>query len=246
MAHFKYVLAAALFVLAIMFFPAPSQASDYDTAKHIATLLGEEFKPEYISVTVKESKAYAEMRGSVMSGIRIEMMRLDALITGSTEDLSGDVDSLADLIGYSKGELVMLEKDVNDYFAKNDTKGFSNLSFDFTEEGFKANGLLSLQMIFTINIRLAATGKLALTSDGVILDDVAIYAENFKQPEILTNEVTRRVNPLISWSSIPFKVEFKEVTMDDTSAKMTGYPEEITGDSFTWRREDAQLDRPQD
>lgn len=239
MTHFKYVLFVSLFVLANVFFPTPSSASDYDTARHIATLLGEEFNPEYISVTVKDSRAYAEMRGSVMSGIRIEMMRLDALITGSTEALSGDVDSLADLIGYSKGEIVMLEKDVNDYFAKNDTAGFSNLSFDFTKDGFRANGILSLQMLFTINIRLAATGKLALVSDGVILDDVAIYAENFKQPDILTNEVTKRVNPLISWSSIPFKVEFKEVTMDDTSAKMTGYPEEMTGDSFTWHREDA-------
>lgn len=238
-AHFKSFITA---VMAASLAAGVANASDYELARDIATKLGERFEPETISVTVKDSRAYAEMRGSVMSGIRIEMMKLDALLTGTGDDLSDkDVSSLADIIGYSKGEIMMLESDVNDYFAKNEKEGFSNLKFDFTDEGFKANGILTLQMLFTINIRLAATGRLALTSEGVILDDVSIYAENFKQPEFLTNEVVSRVNPLISWSSIPFKVEFKEVRMDDTSAVMTGYPSEVTGDTYTWRREDAQL-----
>lgn len=211
--------------------------SDAEMAQHVANLLGEKFKPESVTVTVKESRAYAEMKGSVLSKIRIDTMRLDALLTNRDKPLVNDVNSLSSLIGFSRGEIILLEKDVNAYFDNNDTKGFSHLVFDFTPQGFKANGVFSADFLFTLRIRLAATGNLALKSDGVYLDNVAIYVENLKQPASLTNQIISRVNPLIEWRDIPFKVEFKTVTMDDRSARMTGSPQKVTGgSSATWKR----------
>jgi hypothetical protein len=218
--------------LAFRALPAFADVTDADMASHIVSLLGGEFSPESLLVRVKHSRAYAEMKGVVLSGIRIDTMRLDALLTRSGEPLTEDVDALASLIGYSRGEIILLEKDVNAYFDNNDTRGFSRLVFDFTPRGFKANGVFSADFIFTLRIRLAAEGVLGLAPDGVHLEDVSIYIEKMKQPAALTNQIVSRVNPLLKWSDIPFKVEFKEVTMDDDSARMTGFPEEIDGGSL--------------
>jgi hypothetical protein len=200
-------------------------------ADHIATLLGEKFAPESLVVSVLDSRAYAEMRGAILSGIRIDAMKLDALLTNSDGALSDDVDSLASLIGYSKGEITLLEKDVNAYFEGNDKKGFSRLAFDFKPDGFRADGIFSAEFLFTLKIRLAATGVLALKSDGVYLDDVSIYVEKVRQPSMLTNQIISRVNPLLKWSGIPFKVVFNEVTMDDDAARMSGGPQKYDGGS---------------
>lgn len=93
----------------------------------LQSLLGEKFTPESVSVTVKDSYAFAEMKGGVISKIRMDTMKLDAILINRDKPLSDDVKSLSSLIGYSKGELVLLEKDVNDYFKKNTSSGFSNL-----------------------------------------------------------------------------------------------------------------------
>lgn len=212
----------------------PQPATDLEMARHIASLLGGKFKPEWVSVTVRDSRAYAEMKGATLDKIRIDTMRLDALITDRLAPLSDDVDSLASLIGYSKGELVLLEQDVNAYFDNNDTRGFSNLVFDFKPEGFSANGVFTAALLFTIRIRLGATGVLALQPDGVYLDNVKIYTEKIKQPDMLVSQILSRINPLIEWASIPFKVEFKEISMDEDAARMTGFPESIEGDTAVW------------
>jgi hypothetical protein len=211
--------------------PAYADTSDSKMASHIADLLGEKFSPDSLSVTVKESRAYAEMKGVVLSGIRIDSMRLSALLTNKGDALSDDVDSLASLIGYSKGELILLEDDVNAYFDENEQSGFSKLNFDFSPAGFKANGIFSAEFLFTLRIRLEARGVLELKRDGVYLSGVAIYVENIKQPDALTKQIVSRVNPLLEFSDIPFKVEFDTITMSDSSAKMSGMPEKITGGS---------------
>jgi hypothetical protein len=214
-----------------------AQVADAEMASHIATLLGEKFSPESLVVTVKESRAYAEMRGSVLSGIRIDTMKLDALLARKEDALSNDVGSLASLIGYSRGEIILLEKDVNAYFDTNDTRGFSSLDFDFTPQGFKAKGVFSADFIFRLRIQLAANGVLGLGQDGVYLEDVSIYVENVRQPSALTNQILSRVNPLLAFSEIPFKVEFKNVTMDDEAAYMTGHPKKLEGGSTSeWPR----------
>jgi hypothetical protein len=227
--------ALVLFSLSFVFHSASAEASDQKMAERIASLLGEKFSPESLVVTVKESRAFAEMTGAVLSGIRIDVMRLDALLAGGDALAVEDVDSLASLIGYSKGEIVLLEKDVNSYFDNNDTKGFSNLKFDFTPGGFKADGIFSADFIFRLRIQLSAKGVLALESDGLYLDGVSIYVEKVKQPSALTNQIVSRVNPLLEWSDIPFKVEFKTVTMDDDAAVMTGNPQKIeNGGRASW------------
>jgi hypothetical protein len=235
----KIAVFAALLAFSLAMFLSPAAyaaVSDMQMARHIASLLGEEFSPESLTVTVRESRAVAEMRGAVLSRIRIDTMRLDALLTNLDRPLSDDVKSLASLIGYSRGEIVLLERDVNDYFNTNDTRGFSNLVFDFRPGGFRADGIFSATFLFTIRIRLAATGVLSLGSDGVYLDDVNIYTEGVKQPDVLTNQVLSRVNPLIEWGSIPFKVEFREISMDGEAARMTGHPRPLEGATCVWEK----------
>jgi hypothetical protein len=231
------VFAAIAISVSPSFASYPETLDDEWMAGHIANLLGAGFSPESVTVTVRESRAYAEMRGAVLSGIRIDMMKLDALITRDRLALSDDVKSLASLIGYSRGEIVLLERDVNAYFDNNDTRGFSNLAFDFRPSGFKADGLFTASFVVTLRIRLSAEGVLALQSDGVCLDGVSIFVEGLRQPDVLTRQVLSRVNPLVAWDSIPFKVEFRAVSMDDDSAVMTGYPKRIEGGAAAeWRR----------
>jgi hypothetical protein len=221
--------------------PAWGEVSDEGMAGHIASLLGGKFSPESLEVTVNQSRAYAEMRGVILSGIRIDTMRLDALLTNYDGALDSDVDALASLIGYSKGEIVLLERDVNNYFANNDTKGFSNLAFNFKPNGFRADGIFSADFLFKLRIRLAAEGLLGLQSDGLYLEDVSIYVEKIRQPGALTDQIVNRVNPLLEWSDIPFKVEFRTVTMDDEAARLTGGPEMLEdGFKVVWSGQDQK------
>lgn len=221
----------ALFTLLLFSLPAAAAPAptDREMASHMAKLLARQFNPESVMVVVKDSHAYAEMKGAVMSKIRIDSMRLEALITGRDKPLSDDVHALSSLIGFSRGEVVLAEKDVNAYFAVNEKNGFSKLAFDFTPKGFRANGMFSADFMIKLRIRLAAEGVLALKNDGVYLDNVAIFVERIKQPAMLTDRIISRVNPLLSWSSIPFKVEFREVIMDGATAKMTGHPKRFAG-----------------
>jgi hypothetical protein len=234
----KILILSAACVLAASFRvpPAPGAVSDLDMANTLARMLGERFSPELLMVKVRGGAAYAEMKGVMMSDIRIASMRLEAMLLSVDSLEFSDVKDLASLIGYSKGEITLLERDVNAYFETNETRGFSGLAFDFRPEGFKADGLYETSLLFTLRIRLSATGKLALKSDGVYLDDVSIFIEGVRQPAFMTNQVTSRVNPLIEWSSVPFKVVFNAVTMDDEAALMTGYPREFDeGCVALWR-----------
>ncbi len=221
---------------------AATSGADARLAREIAQKLGEEFGPEKLSVTVRDSFVYAEAIGAVISNIRIDTMRLEGLLKrdpqGNNAAASGDVRDLATLITYSKGEIVLTEKDVNDYFAKNEKGGFSNLRFDFLQGGgFRATAVFTASFLFTLRIKLSAEGDLALRPDGVYLDKTAIFVESVRQTDYLTNKIIERVNPLLEFSKIPFPVEFKRIEITDTSALMTGNPKRFSGGATTeWKR----------
>ena len=238
--HCRAILLCAFLLISLSLISpitASAEVNDRQMAEHISKLLVEKFTPEALTVTVKDSYAFAEMKGAIISKVRMDTMKLDAILINRDKPLSDDVKSLSSLIGYSKGELILLEKDVNDYFKKNTSSGFSNLVFDFKPNGFRADGLFEATFMITLRIRLAATGILELKRDGIYLGDVAIFVENRKQPASLTNQIISRVNPLVEWSDVPFKVDFKKITMDDNSAVLTGYPKKLDGGSVSvWVR----------
>lgn len=236
MFHVAQFTLCAIFTLIILVSAASAEPSDAEVAESMATLLGRHFSPESVSVTVSGSRACATMEGAVLSDIRIDSMKLDALLGDRSAALSEDVEALASMIAFSRGEIVLLERDVNAYFDCNETHGFSGLAFDFADGRFSARGVFSFQLLITIDVHLRATGTLALKGDGVYLDDVTIYAQGFQQPDMLTDQVLESVNPLIEWSDIPFKVEFKSVEINDEAAIMTGYPETIDGATYTWTK----------
>ena len=224
-------LRVLVLLMMLSFIPGMAKAStDLAVAEDITQLLAKKFNPESVSVTVLGSHAYAEMKGAVISRIRVDTIRLDALLN-STPKITGDVKDLAQYIALSKGELVLLEKDVNAYFAKNEKKGFKNLKFDFIPEGFTASGLYSGTFIVNINIRLNAEGTLALRPEGIDLDKVTIFVEGVKQPSALTNHIVSKINPLLEFKEIPFPVTFKKIAISDTKAVLTGLPKPFEGGS---------------
>ena len=236
----RYSMVAAVCLIASLLWALPAFAAigtNQSIAEDIAKLLGEKFNPESVSVTVLDSHAYAEMHGAILSKIRIDSMRLEAVLNDVPKSVSGDANSLARYIALSKGEIVLAEKDVNAYFAKNEKGGFSKLAFDFTDKGFKASGKYTGTFLITITIRLDAEGLLALKPDGVYLDNVSIFVEKIRQPQTLTDQIIKRVNPLVEFKEIPFPVTFKKITMNETEAKMTGFPQKFKGGvTAVWTR----------
>jgi hypothetical protein len=222
-------LAATLFPIG---FPAGSgrawAAEDSKAlAESIARQLMEKFRPERVEVTTDGRMAYAEATGAVLDGIRIDSMRLEAVLRSVPRSASADVEDLANRILTSKGEIVLTERDVNAYFARNEESGFTNLKFDFSREGFRASGVFTAEFLFTLRIRLRADGILSLRSDGVYLDRTRIFVENIQQPEALTGRIIERVNPLLEFSSIPFPVRFRSLSMDDAKVTLTGDPKPL-------------------
>ncbi|MCE5201140.1 MAG: hypothetical protein LLF78_01305 [Synergistaceae bacterium] len=230
-------------ILLMLFNAAQLSAGEAEkrVAKEIGGLLIEEFKPDSLKLKISDGGSFiwAEMVGANIEAIRIENMKLRAMLKEAPKQaLSGDKYGLANLIMMSEGEVVLLEKDVNNYFlAGINTKGFSNLKFDFTPEGFSADGIFSAKFLFTIKIRLKAKGVLGLQADGVYLENTAIYVEGVKQPESLTSMIIGKVNPLLPFKKIPFPVSFKKIKMTDTSAIMTSDPKPFTkGESWSWHK----------
>ncbi|MPN12355.1 hypothetical protein SDC9_159673 [bioreactor metagenome] len=139
----------------------------------------------------------------------------------------------------SRGEIVLSERDVNDYFASGKSSGgFSELRFKFFPRGYHAEGKFEADlMIIKIKLDLRAEGKLGLRADGVYLEDTVIYAEGRKQPENITELVIGRVNPLLPFAKIPFPVSFSRMTMKNGEALLTGEPKKIAGDNvWRWKR----------
>ncbi|MDR1133202.1 MAG: hypothetical protein LBL05_03520 [Synergistaceae bacterium] len=227
-------------VLAALLLPAmcvPSEClglTDFEMASALAEKLGDEFGPESLSVKVLDNHAYAEAGGIFLSGVRVDKLKIEAMLT-SSEIPGGDAESLASIIGYSWGEVTLLESDVNDYFRENESRGFSNLKVEFSPEGFRASGIFTASLLFTFRIKLAASGKFGLRPDGVYIEDAMVYIQNVKQPGFLVKEMLERANPLIEWNEIPFRVVFKTIAVTDYSATMSGEPRDFDGgESVTW------------
>ena len=231
---------SVLLLLCSLLAPLPEAEAGPDPkalAEEIARELGKKFRPDQLTVTTDGSTAYVEARGAWIDKIRIDSLRLEATLKPERTPVSGDADALAGLIASSVGELTLLEKDVNGYFAKNEESGFTGLHFDFTPSGFQAKGVYSATFLFTFRIRLAATGVLALRPEGIILDQVAMFVEGLKQPDSFTARVVSSVNPLLEFRDIPFPVTFKRLTMTEAEVTLTGGPKRLDqGATAVWKR----------
>jgi len=234
----------AVFVLSVVLAAcSPCEAlSDAEMAVTLAEKLGAEFEPESMSVRVLGSRGFAEARGIFLSGVRVDRLSLEAMLTGSEVPEGDDIYSLANIIGYSWGEIELLASDINAYFDVNETRGFSDLTVRFSPDGFYVETIFVKSMLFTFRIRLSATGRFGLRPDGVYIEDAAVYIERVRQPGMLVNEILDRANPLIEWSDIPFRVTFKSISMTEKSATMTGNPRNFSGGAVAvWNGAGATL-----
>lgn len=229
---------AVLCVLSLSLTAGAEAAGESQKAREMGQRLVELFTPESINVTISDGGGFAwvEAKGAVIDKIRVEDLKLRAMIKNDGEKIDiNDKDALAKQILMSHGELTLLEKDVNKLFSGDiETKGFSGLVFDFKPKGFTARGVFTAQFLFTIKIRLRAQGNLALQPNGVYIENVKIYTEGVETPGGLVKMVTDRINPLLSFDKIPFPTEFKTVVMTEEAAMLTGNPEKFEGGK-TWR-----------
>ena len=239
MKKYMFLILSLLFTSCTMNLPAHAalqNALPETIGKNIAAV----FRPESAAVTVKGQTAWIEINGGIIDGIRIEKMKLLAILQDvSTPDGSTDSTSyLAQMIKSSKGEVVLAEKDVNDYFNKNENpEGFSDLRFDFKREGFTASGKFRTRIIIDIELPISAKGVLGLRNDGVYLENTVIKVEGMSQPEVLTNMILSKLNPLLEFKDIPFPVTFKKINMTEKAAIMTGEPKEFKGgDTWKWKK----------
>lgn len=231
----KNVLFAAVFIILFQTAPLSASEAEMSVAAGLGGMLIEQFQPEKLEVTVSNggSFVYAEATGAVIEDMRVEKIRVEAMMKEPPRDIRIEKKyELADLIYFSKGEVVLLEKDVNDYFVKNfeDIKGFTNMRCDFSTRGFSASGTFTAKFIFTFSVNLKATGVLSLRSDGIYLDDTEFFISNVKQPQYIAGQILKEVNPLLEFKEdIPFPVSLKKLTMTDTKVVATGYPKRFSG-----------------
>ena len=215
--------------------------AEADAARKIGEALRNEFSPDRVSVTVSNDgkRAWAECAGAVISGIKIKEIKLDAAIDPEAMKSAETGEEIISCIESSKGEITLAERDVNEYFASGEAaSGFSGLAFDFTPKGYKAKGRFEAELlVLKLDLDLKAEGKLGLKSDGVYLEDTVIYAEGARQSDTITELVTDRVNPLLSFSEIPFPVEFSRIRMTNDAVTMSGNPGKAkTGESWSWEK----------
>ena len=220
---------------------ASAGTAEADAARKIGEALRNEFSPDRVSVTVSNDgkMAWAECAGAVISGIKIKEIKLDAAIDPEAMKSAETGEEIISCIESSKGEITLAERDVNEYFASGEAaSGFSGLAFDFTPKGYKAKGRFEAELlVLKLDLDLKAEGKLGLKSDGVYLEDTVIYAEGARQSDTITELVTDRVNPLLSFSEIPFPVEFSRIRMTNDAVTMSGNPGKAkTGESWSWEK----------
>lgn len=220
---------------------ASAGTAEADAARKIGEALRNEFSPDRVSVTVSNDgkRAWAECAGAVISGIKIKEIKLDAAIDPEAMKSAETGEEIISCIESSKGEITLAERDVNEYFASCEAEsGFSGLAFDFTPKGYKAKGRFEAELlVLKLDLDLKAEGKLGLKSDGVYLEDTVIYAEGARQSDTITELVTDRVNPLLSFSEIPFPVEFSRIRMTNDAVTMSGNPGKAKrGESWSWEK----------
>ncbi|MCF0248106.1 MAG: LmeA family phospholipid-binding protein [Synergistes sp.] len=234
---FGKIICSVLLLTAAM--PAFAGEAEKKAAEIIGTNLVTLLSPETIEVTVADNgkNAWIECIGADLSGVRIDSMKLNADLTSLPKDDSASAEELSKYITSSRGEIRLLESDVNNYFASGKSSGnFSDLKFDFKPAGYYASGKFSANLVFiNVDLDLEANGKLGLHPDGVYLEKTEITTQGMKQPDNIVSLVTNSVNPLLSFEKIPFPVTFKRLEMKDKEVMLTGEPKKLSGGN-TWRQ----------
>lgn len=221
-------------IAAFQVFPSISGA-EVRIEEKVGKLLVNEFDPERITVqaTGGGSFLYAKATGIVIEGVRIESVSLYAMMKeppiGIKENDKDHKYKLADLIYYSRGEVVLLEKDFTDYTSKEikDIKGFKNLECDFSKNGIRVSGSYTATFLFTFNIRMEVLSKLAFDDKGLNLTDTTLFVAGVKQPEYITAQLIDRINPLIKKDKIPFPVRITDIYFADDRIVITGNPKPL-------------------
>lgn len=229
-----------LIVAVFSAFPRISAAQERIEEK-VGKLLVNEFDPERITVqaTGGGSFLYAKVTGLVIEGVRIESVSLYAMMKEPPNNINeGDKDvkyKLADLIHYSRGEVILLEKDFKDYTSKEieDVKGFKNLDCDFSKNGIRVSGSYTATFLFTFNIRMEVISKLAFNDSGLNLTETTLYVAGVKQPEYITSQLIQRINPLIAKEKIPFPVRITDINFKEDRIVITGNPKPLK-DANVW------------
>ncbi len=239
-ARFLRFLFFCIAITALFIFPSNSNA-DVSIEEKVGKLLVKEFDPERITVQATEggSFLYAKVTGMVIEGVRIESVSLYAMMKEPPNNIKeGDTDvkyKLADLIHYSRGEVVLLEKDFKDYTSKEieDIKGFKNLDCDFSKNGIRVSGSYTATFLFTFNIRMEVLSKLAFNDNGLNLTETTLFVAGVKQPEYITSQLVDRINPLIAKEKIPFPVRITEINFKEDRIVITGNPKPLK-DANVW------------
>ncbi|MEG1798761.1 MAG: DUF2993 domain-containing protein [Synergistaceae bacterium] len=235
----KAVIVFVIMVTTLLFAAVTSYADTGRVEEMVGKLLVREFAPDsiYVQATNGGSFLYAKASGIVLEGVRIDNISISAMMKGMPgEAQTRDKYGLSDMIYMSRGEIVLLTKDINDYFMKTmDTvKGFKNLKCVFSKDGFKISGVYTAKFIFTFNIRLSATGKLGIKEDGLHLVDTSFFIDGVRQPDMITKRLLAEINPLIKRKKIPFPVRLDEVKMSSDKIIITGQPRPLDSGS-TWK-----------
>ena len=233
------ITAFTLMTLLVFSLPATALAEkteEYEYAEAVGSLISILFTPEQTEVTVQGKSAWIKATGAKLDNIRAEKIIFRA---NFKEDVKKTVknrkpEEILKNIDFAEGELVIFEKDINSFFAGEEIKGFTNLSFDFTPSGYRAKGDYKSDFTFGRSLHLEVTGNLAPMSDGIYFAGTDIYINGSKQPGKLSEIIISTINPLLSYKDIPFKIEFKEIKMDDNSITATSDPKMIDGGS-TWK-----------
>ena len=225
--------------ISILYCAGGSEASEEKRlAEKIGISMLSLFSPDSIKVQISDGsvKAWIEMSGGTIDRIRIEKIRLSAELESmpSAARINSESSKLEEIIKDSVGEITLAEKDVNDHFRNNENPdGFSDLRFDFKEEGFSATARFRTKFIIEIDLPVTAKGILVLRNEAVCLEDVVIAAEGIRQPELLSKMIISKINPLLEFKDIPFPVTFERIIMTESAAVMTGRPQEFKGGE-TW------------
>ena len=222
-------------------FPSISNA-EVRIEEEVGKLLIKEFNPEKLTVqaTAGGSFLYAKANGITIDGVRIDSVSMYAMMKETPKDVAQEGKyKLADLIYYSRGEIVFLEKDFSDYTSKEteDIKGFKDLKCDFSSEGIKVSGVYTATFLFTLNIRLEAHSKLEFNDKGLCLKDTTLYVSGIRQPKYITNQLLKQINPLIEKNRIPFPVRMTDIIYGNDRVVITGNPKPLkNADVWNYKR----------
>lgn len=187
--------------------------------------------PESLKVIVNNGVIWVTAHGSDMDGVRADSIKIRAKLKKGV--LVYNKENPSESIESSEGEVVLLEKDINNYFSKeSNIKGFSNLKFDFTSNGFTANGSYTAEFLLNFVVELSAYGKLGLEKDGVYLKETVLSLQGISASSSISQLIVNKLNPLLSFSKIPFPITFNKVVMDTVSATMTSNPKPLLSGSI--------------